>query len=64
MMQFLQDTQVEGRLFPRGAQVKIVKAGTLALVLPDPGVYTTLCAVRTAMKRWPVVPADELRLFS
>ncbi|MGJ7494388.1 phospholipase D-like domain-containing protein [Variovorax sp. RT4R15] len=45
MMQLLQDTQAEGRLFPRGAQVQIVKAGTRALLRPDPRAHTTLCAV-------------------
>ena len=45
MMQFLEDTQVEGRFFPRGAQVQVIDAGGTALVLPDPGTHTTLCAV-------------------
>jgi hypothetical protein len=44
-MRFLTDTQVEGRFFPRGAQVQALAAGDMALVLPDPGAYTTICAV-------------------
>lgn len=45
MMRFLRDTQVEGRFFPKGAQVEALPAGDMALVLPDPGAHTTLCAV-------------------
>lgn len=45
MMRFLRDTQVEGRFFPQGAQVQTLAAGDMALVLPDPGTHTTLCAV-------------------
>jgi len=45
MMRFLRDTQVEGRLFPQGSQVQTLAAGDIALVLPDPGTHTTLCAV-------------------
>jgi len=45
MMRFLRDTQVEGRFFPRGVQVQALAAGDMALVLPDPGAHTTLCAV-------------------
>ncbi len=45
MMRFLRDTQVEGRFFPQGAQVQTLAAGDMALVLPDPGMHTTLCAV-------------------
>ena len=45
MMQFLEDTQVEGRFFPRGAQVQVIDAGSTALVLPDSDAHTTLCAV-------------------
>lgn len=45
MMRFLRDTSVEGRFFPQGAQVQTLAAGDMALVLPDPGTYTTLCSV-------------------
>ncbi len=45
MMRFLLDTQVEGRFFPQGSQVQTLPAGDMALVLPDPGTHTTLCAV-------------------
>lgn len=45
MMRFLRDTQVDGRFFPRGAQVQALAAGDMVLVLPDPGMHTTLCAV-------------------
>lgn len=44
-MRFLGDTQVEGRFFPKGALVQALPAGDMALVLPDPGAHTTLCAV-------------------
>ena len=47
MMQFLRDTQVEGRLFPQGARVRVINAGDSCLVLPDPEAHTTLCAVPT-----------------
>lgn len=45
VMRFLTDTQVDGRFFPRGAEVQTIAAGDLALVLPDPRAHTTLCAV-------------------
>lgn len=45
MMRFLCDTQVEGRFFPKWAQVQALPAGDMALVLPDPVAHTTLCAV-------------------
>jgi hypothetical protein len=45
MMRFLLDTQVQGRFFPQGSQVQTLAAGNIALVLPDPGTHTTLCAV-------------------
>lgn len=45
MMQFVQDTQAQGRFFPRGARVQAIAAGSTSLVLPDPEAHTTLCAV-------------------
>lgn len=45
VMRFVADTQVDGRFFPRGAEVQTIAAGDLALVLPDPRAHTTLCAV-------------------
>lgn len=45
VMRFLTDTQVDGRFFPRGAEVQAIAAGDLALVLPDLRAHTALCAV-------------------
>lgn len=47
MMQVLEDTQVEGRFFPRGCRVQVIRAGDSCLVLPVPDAHTTLCAVPT-----------------
>lgn len=47
MMQFLRDTQVEGRFFPRGSRVQVIKAGDSCLLPPDPDAHTTLCTVPT-----------------
>lgn len=47
MMQVLEDTQLEGRLFPRGCRVQVIQAGDSCLLLPDPDAHTTLCAVPT-----------------
>lgn len=47
MMQVLEDIQVEGRFFPRGSRVQVIRAGDSCLVLPAPGAHTTLCAVPT-----------------
>lgn len=62
MMQFLEDTQVEGRFFPRGAQVQMINAGDTALVLPDSSAHTTLCAVpaknMVRLRRFRVVLAN------
>jgi hypothetical protein len=44
-MRFFEDTQVDGRFFPKGAEVEVVPAGANALVLPDTDAYTTICAV-------------------
>lgn len=43
-MQFLKDTQVEGRLFPQGARVRVINAGDSCLVLPDPEVGIAIMA--------------------
>lgn len=63
MMQFLRDTQVDGRFFPRGAQVQTLAAGDMALVLPDPGTHTTLCAVPARnlapLKRFRIVLVNQ-----
>ena len=45
MMQVVEDTQVEGRRFPRGCRVQLIQAGDSCLLLPDPDAYTTPCAV-------------------
>nr|WP_297383378.1 hypothetical protein [uncultured Roseateles sp.] len=62
MMQFLEDTQVAGRFFPRGAQVTVMEAGDNALLLPDPVAHTTLCTVPAKnlarLKRFRVVLAN------
>ena len=44
-MRFVEDTQAEGRFFPRGAEVEAIDAGAHALVLPDAKSYASLCAV-------------------
>lgn len=62
-MRFLLDTQVEGRFFAQGSQVQALAAGAMALVLPDPGTHTTLCAVPARnlalLKRFRVVLVDR-----
>ena len=45
MMQFLKDTQVNGRFFPRGTHVRVLAAGDNCLLLPDTDARTTLSAV-------------------
>ena len=44
-MRFVEDTQADGRFFPKGAELEVVDAGAHALVLPDTEAHTTLCAV-------------------
>lgn len=45
MMQFLEDTQVAGRYFPRGGQVSVVPVGSSGLILPNPEAHTSVCLV-------------------
>lgn len=44
-MRFVEDTQVGGRFFPKGAEVKVIPAGDDALLPPDTSAHTTLCAL-------------------
>ncbi len=44
-MRFVEDTQVPGRFFPKGAEVKMIHAGDDALLPPDTVAHTTLYAV-------------------
>lgn len=44
-MRFVEDTQVGGRFFPKGAEVQVIQAGDDVLLPPDTGAHTTLCAV-------------------
>lgn len=44
-MRFAVDVSVPGRFFPRGAVVRVVPAGAVALVLPDRDAHATLCPV-------------------
>jgi hypothetical protein len=45
MMQFIKDTQVDGRFFLQGARVSVINVGDRCLVLPDLEAHTTLCTV-------------------
>jgi len=44
-MRFVEDTQVDWRFFPKGAEVQSIHAGSHALVLPDTQAHTTICAI-------------------
>lgn len=44
-MRFVEDTQVAGRFFPKGAEVRVIQAGGDVLLPPDTSAHTTLCAL-------------------
>lgn len=44
-MRFVEDTQVAGRFFPKGAEVRVIQADGDVLLPPDTGAHTTLCAL-------------------
>ncbi|MFT7776514.1 hypothetical protein [Roseateles sp.] len=61
-MRFVEDTQVEGRFFPRGAEVEVIAAGAIAIVPPDPAAHATMCAV--SMKRLVALKAFRVLLLN